>query len=86
MKFIDAALEAAMSQELPNVLKEKKLQSANALKALKTFPPKQSNGSTPHFIISMSYHILKKHLKIPLKVQYIVLLKAKINRKNMKLL
>ena len=40
MKFIDAALEATISQELPDILKEKKLQSANALKALKTFPPK----------------------------------------------
>lgn len=57
MKFIDAALEATMSQELPDVLKEKKIQSANALKALKAFPPKteQWKYTSFHHLNELSY-------------------------------
>ncbi len=41
MKFVDAALKATTSMLIPDFLKTEKLKSANALKALKTFPPRR---------------------------------------------
>ena len=43
MKFIDAALKHTTSHKIPNILKEKKTQSANALRSLKQFPPKSES-------------------------------------------
>ena len=49
MKFIDTALEHTTSHKIPNILKEKKIQSANALKTLKQFPPRSEEWKYTSF-------------------------------------
>ncbi len=49
MKFIDTALEDTISHKIPDILKEKKVQSANALKALKKFPPRSEEWKYTSF-------------------------------------
>ena len=49
MKFIDTALENTISHEVPDILKEKKIQSANTLKTLKKFPPRSEEWKYTSF-------------------------------------
>ena len=50
MKFIDDALEDTLSHTNLDVLKKKKIQSANVLKALKKFPPRNEEWKYTSFL------------------------------------
>ena len=49
MKFIDDALEDTLSHKSLDIFKKKKIQSANALKALKKFPPRSEQWKYTSF-------------------------------------